>query len=99
MFVRHSVPAAAQRLSGQGGQDRRLLCGGPHGEQVGEDGLGLAVAGEERFDGDTQAALRRFQRERGLPSTGIPDDATVRKLGLDPRDVFKSSVPRRDASP
>jgi len=45
------------------------------------------------LDGPTREALRRFQHDEGLPATGMPDDATVRKLGLDPADVFKSGQP------
>jgi peptidoglycan hydrolase-like protein with peptidoglycan-binding domain len=38
----------------------------------------------------TTNALVRFQRGHNLPATGTPDDATVRKLGLQPNDVFRS---------
>jgi hypothetical protein len=37
----------------------------------------------------TEAALRKFQKARDLPVTGIPDQATVKALGLDPNRVFK----------
>jgi hypothetical protein len=45
----------------------------------------------QELDGKTQKALRDFQRDQGLPATGTPDDLTVRKLGLDPARVFRSS--------
>ena len=48
------------------------------------------------LDGPTRDALARFQRSHDLPATGIPDDATVRKLGLKPEDVFRSG---NDKSP
>lgn len=41
-------------------------------------------------DGPTHDALARFQRSHDLPATGVPDDATVRKLGLKPEDIFRS---------
>jgi peptidoglycan hydrolase-like protein with peptidoglycan-binding domain len=44
----------------------------------------------DALDARTREALRRFQKHHGLPATGSPDDATVRKLGLEPRDVFVS---------
>jgi hypothetical protein len=44
------------------------------------------------LDGPTQNALKTFQREHDLPATGIPDDATVRKLGLKPEDIFRTGT-------
>jgi hypothetical protein len=32
-------------------------------------------------------ALRAFQKSEGLAETGFPDRETVRRLGLDPRDI------------
>ena len=43
------------------------------------------------LDGPTREALRAFQRDKGLPATGVPDDATVGKLGLRAADVFRVS--------
>lgn len=40
------------------------------------------------LDAKTKAALRELQRRHGLPATGMPDDATVRTLNLDPGKVF-----------
>lgn len=36
----------------------------------------LPEAGTALFDGETEAALRRFQRSRGLPETGVADGPT-----------------------
>jgi hypothetical protein len=47
----------------------------------------------EKLDGRTEKALRNFQRDQGLPATGAPDDLTVQKLGLSPRDVFRGAPP------
>jgi peptidoglycan hydrolase-like protein with peptidoglycan-binding domain len=44
-----------------------------------------------KLDDATEAALRSFQRDRHLPATGIPDDATVNALGLKPSDVFRTA--------
>ncbi len=41
----------------------------------------------------TEAALRRFQGSHDLPTTGIPDHETIRKLGLNPDDVFRKAAP------
>jgi hypothetical protein len=45
----------------------------------------------DTLDDRTRHALREFQRESGLPATGLPDDATVTKLGLDPGRTFRSA--------
>ncbi len=47
----------------------------------------------EKLDGRTEKALRDFQRDQGLPATGTPDDVTVQKLGLSPRDIFRGRPP------
>lgn len=36
-----------------------------------------------------QASLRRFQREQGLPATGMLDHETVERLGLSPDEIFE----------
>jgi hypothetical protein len=62
----------------------------PGGEQDIRDKL---VDGGYLKKGDasqsTDAALRKFQKERDLPVTGIPDHQTVKALGLDPDRIFK----------
>jgi hypothetical protein len=40
------------------------------------------------LDDATRVALKRLQKNEDLPETGLPDHETVRKLGLDPDDVF-----------
>jgi peptidoglycan hydrolase-like protein with peptidoglycan-binding domain len=46
-----------------------------------------------KLDGETEAALRAFQRDRHLPATGMPDDETVQQLGLSAGDIFRGSRP------
>ncbi|HEX3694099.1 MAG TPA: peptidoglycan-binding domain-containing protein [Polyangia bacterium] len=43
------------------------------------------------LDATTQQALARYQREHNLPATGALDNTTVKKLGLNPENIFKSS--------
>jgi len=43
----------------------------------------------KRSEAATSEGLRRFQRAHDLPETGIPDDKTVKDLGLDPGEVFR----------
>src|SRR3954471_7331284 len=48
--------------------------------------LGIQVPSEElqddRFGLGTEAVIRSFQVENGLPMTGVVDDATARALGI-----------------
>jgi hypothetical protein len=46
-----------------------------------------------RFDQPTQLALLRYQKSEGLPATGLPDYETLRRLGLDPKDILFHDVP------
>lgn len=46
-----------------------------------------------RFDARTQLALQLYQKAEGLPETGLPDYETLRRLGLDPREILYHDVP------
>jgi hypothetical protein len=46
-----------------------------------------------QLDALTHAALARFQQANELPPTGEPDEATVRKLGLEPTNIFEELAP------
>jgi peptidoglycan hydrolase-like protein with peptidoglycan-binding domain len=46
-----------------------------------------------KLDESTRRALRRFQDQKNLPATGVPDEETVKKLGLDPKQIFRSAAP------
>jgi peptidoglycan hydrolase-like protein with peptidoglycan-binding domain len=53
-----------------------------------------ALAKDDRsgkLDDPTRKALRAFQRDNNLPATGMPDDLTVKKLGLDPGQIFRAT--------
>lgn len=43
----------------------------------------------DRKDGSVDAGLRKFQKAKDLPETGIPDHQTIKALGLDPGRIFK----------
>src|SRR5262249_33628501 len=60
-----------------------------HGEKVEASG---------QLDDATQVALRHFQRRQGQPGTGMPDYDTLRRLGLDPQEIYLGGVQRREAS-
>ena len=44
-------------------------------------------------DASMRAALRRFQKAKDLPATGVPNHETVSKLGLDPDALFRKAAP------
>ncbi|HEX3904426.1 MAG TPA: peptidoglycan-binding domain-containing protein [Polyangia bacterium] len=56
--------------------------------------------GGERTDGQldpqTRDALRRFQKQEGLPPTGLPSYETVRHLGLDLDLIFETVTHPRE---
>jgi hypothetical protein len=39
----------------------------------------------------TERQLARFQKQQGLADTGLPDRATVRRLGLDPDAIYQAT--------
>jgi len=47
-----------------------------------------------KLDDETGAALRKFQGDNHLAKTGAPDQDTVKALGLDPDDVWRSQQKR-----
>ncbi|HEY2748849.1 MAG TPA: peptidoglycan-binding domain-containing protein [Polyangia bacterium] len=56
-----------------------------HGEKVSSSG---------QLDEQTQAALRRFQGKEQMAKTGMPDFDTLRKLGLDPKQIYLGGTAR-----
>ena len=48
---------------------------------------------KENANDSIGAALRRFQAAHDLPSTGVPDHETVRRLGLNPDELFRKATP------
>ena len=52
----------------------------------------LAAAGYAAEGKSTKEALRRFQKANDLPATGMPDNETVKKLGLDPSEIFRAAT-------
>lgn len=48
-------------------------------------------AKEGDIDAATSAAVRKFQEHEGIARTGNPDHETVRRLGLDPDQLFRKS--------
>jgi len=87
----HAPAAAGPRATPVASSPSELLKPGA-GARIQEKLNGVGLLHEEpsgELDSQTLEALRQFQRDSDLPATGMPDDATVRKLGLDPGDVFK----------
>jgi len=64
-------------------------------ERLAAEGHLAPNVASERLDAATERALREFQSAHNLPATGVPDDATVRALGLDPEKIFRRAPPDR----
>ena len=58
--------------------------------------LEVDAAEAGRIDASTAAAVRRFQADQGIARTGNPDHETVRRLGLDPDQLFRKSEPKQE---
>lgn len=65
----------------------------PGAEQKINDKLSAGGFMKGDANASTEAALRRFQAAHDLPSTGVPDHETVRRLGLNPDDLFRKAAP------
>ena len=65
----------------------------PGAEQRIRDKLTEGGFMKEDANASTEAALRRFQAAHDLPATGVPDHETVRRLGLNPDDLFRKAAP------
>jgi peptidoglycan hydrolase-like protein with peptidoglycan-binding domain len=61
-----------------------------------EDASGNPLVPDDSFGGRTKQAVERFQRESGLPPTGVADDATLRALNarIDPVQGFRETSER-----
>jgi hypothetical protein len=42
--------------------------------------------------GALRQGIRRFQKEHDLPATGVADHETVKRLGLDPNQIFRQAT-------
>ena len=65
----------------------------PGAEQKIHDKLSAGGFMKEDANDSTRVALRRFQAAHDLPSTGVPDHETVRRLGLNPDELFRKATP------
>jgi hypothetical protein len=81
------VPATPGGLLAPGGARRIKLALAERG-LLGQERVGRQ--GGDELDEATSAALRRFQRDEGLAATGFPDRETLRRLGLEPADVYET---------
>lgn len=53
---------------------------------------GFLKEGAGSSQSSTREGIRRFQRAEDLPATGIADQETVKRLGLDPEKVFRKAT-------
>jgi hypothetical protein len=61
-----------------------------------DDKIRERLASQGYLDGDdkgsTRAGIRRFQKEHDLPTTGVADHETVKKMGLNPDQIFRKGT-------
>ena len=53
---------------------------------------GFLAGDAKSSDASMREGLRRFQRAKDLPATGIADHETVKRLGLDPDQIFRQAT-------
>jgi hypothetical protein len=61
-------------------------------ERLRDKGLLKAEQCTGQIDADTRDALRQFQKDEGLPTTGLPSYETVDHLGLKLDAIFRTSA-------
>jgi hypothetical protein len=99
---RKAAAASPPKADAESSKDGPSLATGPEGlladgaaekiqERLRERDLLKGDVSSGHWDEPTRAAVRTFQRDNGLPATGMPDDVTIGKLGLKPADVFRST--------
>ena len=59
---------------------------------------GYEVDATGTFDEPTKDALISFQKGEGLAETGLPDRETVRRLGIDPNELYPE-IEMKDSDP
>lgn len=96
------APAArsTHRKTGDPNTDEMPIAASPEGllkpggarqiqQKLADAGLLEKSEPRDQLDGPTREALRKFQAKNDMPTTGLPDQRTVRKLGLDPEAIFR----------
>lgn len=87
------VPAEVQarEISVEASPQGVLQKGGAQKIQEALATHGFAVKVTDALDGPTQEALRKFQTQQKLAATGMPDQLTLKQLGLDPKSVLDTA--------
>jgi peptidoglycan hydrolase-like protein with peptidoglycan-binding domain len=55
---------------------------------------GVKAPSSGELDSETKSAIRQFQTKHKMASTGVPDYETLRKLGLDPKQIYVGGAQR-----
>ncbi|MDB4968102.1 MAG: Peptidoglycan-binding domain 1 protein [Myxococcales bacterium] len=55
---------------------------------------GVKTPESGQLDEETQAAIRKFQANEKMAKTGMPDYDTLRRLGLDPKQIYLGGTQR-----
>lgn len=86
------VSSSPQGLMQQGAEKKIQL-------RLKAQGLLTAEQCTGQLDASTRAALRKFQKEEGIPPTGLPSYETIRRLRLDLGSIFHTVARPRQPPP
>ncbi len=89
-----TIPERVQRPS-SGDQNMKISSSDIKKAQDALKAKGLDPGTDGRMDAKTQQALRDFQKSNNLPATGVLDDRTIEKLGV---NSGTNSAPERGSS-
>ncbi|MFL5260842.1 MAG: peptidoglycan-binding domain-containing protein [Anaeromyxobacteraceae bacterium] len=88
---RSRVPARAGRPTVAASPEGLMNPGAIRRIQAALRTKGYLEAESGDLDDPTAAALRRFQADEGIAATGAPDRETLRRLGVDPNEVYRTA--------
>lgn len=91
-----TIPEQVQRPSA-GNQNMAVTSDDIKKAQEALKAKGLSPGSDGKMDAKTQQALRDFQKSNNLPVTGVLDDKTAEKLGVNKNSDVRS-IPERDPS-
>lgn len=85
-----------QRTGGSDAEDIPVATSAQGLLKPGAEDKVRAALGMKQGDRSMRNEIRRFQRQNNLPATGMLDQTTIEKLGLDPDEIFEEEEEAAD---